>query len=524
MITDITSAADPAEPHGDHSTLPEEVTEANRKDELCSQIRAYLEAPSERAKPTTHLNSCKINNGLLMKTDRLWVPEGGENLRMRVIKEVHNQPMVSHPSVEKTLNMIRQHYYWPAMRGKVEQYLCNCHVCKRAKVSRDAYNGLLQPLPVPERPWVDLTMDFVVGLPKSQGYNNSKPYDAILMVVDRLSKERHYIPCTEEDNGTSAEATAAMFLRHVWCYHGLPISLTSDRGPQFALKMWNSLCKLLGITAKLSTAWHPETDGQSKIANQEIERYLRSYVNHFQDDWVERLPMAKFSSNANTSVTTKVPPFLVSCGYIPRMSFEPVDLTALSTRERIANAKATSIANRMQEVWEFTRGEMAKSQQAQVKAANRHQKSSPEYRVGDLVWLSTKNFHTERPSKKLDHKRIGPYRVTELVGSGSAYRLDLPASMRIHDVFHSSLLRLAAEDPLPGQHNDPPPPVVVNGEEEWEVDDILDAKKHGRRVLFRVKWKSYDENKQWYLSANFDNAKKIVEDFYKRHPTKPRAT
>ena len=174
--------------------------------------------------------------------------------------------------------------------------------------------------------------------------------------------------------------------------------------------------------------------------------------------------MAEFSSNSNTSATTKVPPFLVSRGYIPRMSFDPVDLTASSTRERLANARAKSIASRMQEVWEFTRVEMAKSQQTQVKAANRHRKPSPEYKVGDLVWLSTKNIHTERPSKKLDHKKIGPYKITGLVGS--SYRLDLPASMRIHDVFHPSLLRPAAKDPLLGQHNERPPPVIVNDEEE----------------------------------------------------------
>ena len=519
---DTTSAVEPAEPQ-ERSTLPEEIQDANRADELCIRIREYLEAPNERVRPTTHLNSCRVSNGLLMKADRMWVPEGEDNqLRMRVIKEVHDQPAVGHLGVERTLNMIRRHYYWPAMHREVEQYLQNCHVCKRAKASRNAYNGLLQPLPVPERPWVDLTMDFVVGLPKSQGYDG-KQYDAILMVVDRLSKERHYIPCTEEDNGTNAETTAAMFLRHVWCYHGLPISLTSDHGPQFASKMWNSLCKLLGIKAKLSTAWHPKTDGQSEIANQEMERYLCSYVNHFQDDWVERLPMAEFSSNANTSATTKVPLFPVSRGYIPRMSFDPsVDLTASSIRKRLANAKAKSIASHMQEVWDFTRAEMTKSQEAQVKAANRHRKLSPEYRVGDLVWLLTKNIHTERPSKKLDHKKISPYRITELVGS--SYRLDLPASIRIHNVFYPSLLRAAAEDPLPGQHNNPPPPVVVSDEEEWEVDDILNAKRHGRRVLFRVKWKGYDENKQWYPSANFDNAPKIVEKFYRRHPTKPRAT
>ena len=228
--------------------------------------------------------------------------------------------------------------------------------------------------------------------------------------------------------------------------------------------MWDSLCKLLGIKVKLSTAWHPKTDGQSEIANQEIERYFCSYVNHFQDDWVDCILTAEFSSNANTSATTKDPLFLVSYGYIPRMSFDLVNLKASSTRERLANARAKSIADHMQKAWEFTRAKMAKSQQAQVKAANRNQKPSPKYRVSDLVWLLTKNIHIKRPSKKLDHKRISLYKVIKLVGS--SYQLDLPASMRVHDVFHLNLFWQTAEDPLLGQHNDFLPPVVVNDKEE----------------------------------------------------------
>ena len=162
----------------------------------------------------------------------MWMPkEKDKQLRMQVIKEIHNQPAVDHSGVEQTLNMICQYYYWPAMHAEVEQYLRNCHVCKQAKASQDAYNGFFQPLSVLEKPWVDLTMDFVVGLLKNQGY------DAILMVVDQLLIERHYILCTEKDDGTNAEATAAMFLRHVWCYHSLPITLTSDQRPQFASKM-----------------------------------------------------------------------------------------------------------------------------------------------------------------------------------------------------------------------------------------------------------------------------------------------
>ena len=140
---DTTSAADPAEPHGELSTLPEKIKEANRADKLCIQICEYLEAPSKQARPTTHLNGCRVSNSLLIKGNCLWVAKGeDELLRLKVIKEVHDQPAVGHPGVEKTLDMIWRHYYWLRMRGKVEQYLRNCYVCKQAKASRDAYNSL----------------------------------------------------------------------------------------------------------------------------------------------------------------------------------------------------------------------------------------------------------------------------------------------------------------------------------------------------------------------------------------------
>lgn len=191
-------------------------------------------------------------------------------------------------------------------------------------------------------------MDFVTGLLKCHAYG--QVYDAILMVIDRLSKKKYYIPCLDEDKDTSSEATAELFLQYVWSKHSLPISMTSDKGPQFVLKMWDSLCKLLGINAKLSTAFHPETDSQSKNANQEMERHFRSYVNHFQNDWVELLPMAEFSGNANTSTTMKIPPFLASQGVVPQMSSDLVNLSALSTRKRLANATAKSMADQMQNV------------------------------------------------------------------------------------------------------------------------------------------------------------------------------
>ena len=144
------------------------------------------------------------------------------------------------------------------------------------------YYSLLQPLPIPEQTWTDITIDFVVRLPKCKAYRQI--YDIILMVINRLSKERYYIPYSKEDDRTSIEVTADLFLQDVWSKHGLLTSMTSDRRSQFISKIWDSLCKLLEIKVKLSTALHPETDGQSENANQEAEQHLRSYINHFQDD------------------------------------------------------------------------------------------------------------------------------------------------------------------------------------------------------------------------------------------------
>ena len=194
-------------------------------------------------------------------------------------------------------------------------------------------------------------MDFVIELPKYKVYGQI--YDAIFIVINQLSKEKYYIPYLEENERTFAETTANLFFQDVWSKHGLPISMTSDRGPQFVSKMWNSLCKLLRIKAKLSTAFYPETNGQSKNTNQETKRHLWSYVNHFQDDWVWLLPIGEFSANANVSTITKVPLFLAIKSYNPRMSFDPMDLSANLTREKIANSIAKLIANRIEEVWDF---------------------------------------------------------------------------------------------------------------------------------------------------------------------------
>lgn len=487
------------------------VAEANLTDEECTEIREAIEDNKDKVNGIT-LSKCSVRNGILYHKDRLWVPS---SMYTELIQETHDQPACGHPGIARTYELIKREYYWRGMKNTVTTYVQNCYTCQRARAPRDREHGLLQPLPIPQKRWQDISMDFIVGLPDSDGH------DAIFVVVDRLTKERHYIPCTASDDGTSAEATADMLVKEIFRLHGLPASIISDRGPQFVATVWKSFCKRLDIQAKLSTAFHPETDGQTERSNQDLERHLRTYCNYMQDDWAKWVPMAEFADNDSFSASTGVTPFYANKGFHPRMSFSPDETDYDSTRKRLDAAKAEDITNHMQNVLDYIRRKMDNAQNAMVEQTNRHRQDVT-FKEEDLVFLSSKNIATERPCKKLDDKRFGPFEVKERVGS--SYRLRLPPTMRIHDVFHPKLLSLAATNPLPGQRNPPPIATIVKGIEEWIVDDILDSKTPRGRLKFKVKWQGVDKDLNWYDADNgeFDNAMDVVEDYYRRYPNAPR--
>ena len=182
-----------------------------------------------------------------------------------IITRHHDHITAGHPGRAKTLEKIKEKYVWEGMRKDVDRYMDNCETCQRTKPRRDKTFGLLNPLPVPSGVWKSISLDYNTGLPKAQGQ------DAILVVVDRLSKMAHYIPTTKEIN---AQETARLLLHHVWRYHGTPKEVISDRGPQFDPQVWKQLCKDLQIEQKMSTAYHPQTDGQTERTNQGLEHYL----------------------------------------------------------------------------------------------------------------------------------------------------------------------------------------------------------------------------------------------------------
>jgi len=192
----------------------------------------------------------------------------------------------------KIFDLLDRLYYWKEMRKQVDQYVWNCQSCERSWTSRHATLGARCPLPLPENPWEDISINFVVGLPECEGFN------AICMVVDRLSKMLHFIPCHTTIDSLGLER---LYLREVVCLHGLPPTIVSDPGPQFVSTCWGQICSQLGIDQRMTTAFHPQTDSQTEQINASMEQYLQVFLNHQQEDWVRGLPMAEFAVNDGTS-------------------------------------------------------------------------------------------------------------------------------------------------------------------------------------------------------------------------------
>ena len=193
-------------------------------------------------------------------------------LKLRLIKDFHEVPAAGHPGRSKTLELLSRQYYWPRMHKNVDRLLHNCHTCQRSRTSRHAPFGILRPLPIPNGgAWRHISMDFITGLPWSNEFN------AILVVVCRLTKMRHFIPCRDT---RTVEQLTELYACHIFRLYRLPKTIISDQGSQFITKFWRALCKALKIEALLSTPYHPETDGQTERVNAILEQYLWAYVNY----------------------------------------------------------------------------------------------------------------------------------------------------------------------------------------------------------------------------------------------------
>jgi transposase InsO family protein len=487
-----------------------EAMEMNLIDDLLRANRISPSLEGYRDKARNSVEPWSLEDGLLKYQSRLVVVKE-QNLHTRLIMEAHAQLSTAHPGRNKTYRIIADRYYWPGMSSDIDQYIRNCGDCCRATIPRDKTPGLLKPLPIPDRPWQHVSMDFH-KLP-----TDKHEFDTVVIFVDRFGKRTITVPCHKTIN---APETARLYIRFVYPYYGPPVTIVSDRGPQFVSAFWKVFTGILGIKLKLSTAYHPQTDGQTEIVNQYLDQRLRPFVSYFQDDWSELLPMMDYAQATLPHSSTGFAPIQLELGYLPRTSFDWDQPTSdpLTAREKLSRNEARQYSQRLEKAWEAARENLKRAQDIMSRQANKHRKE-PNFSTGDKVWVSTKNWKMERPSRKLGYQMVGPYRILEKVGN--SFKVDIPETIKIHPVFSPDRLRKASEDPLPGQETTPPLPVQVNGEEEWEVDTILASKIVRGGLRYRVSWKGHDLDPIWYNAWNFVGCPHKLQEFHVHYPNQP---
>lgn len=439
---------------------------------------------------------------LLYQQDLLYIPDS-EPIKVQLLQQAHDAPESGHPGVAKTLEILQRNYTWPRMKKFVEEYISSCDACQRTKSSRHSRYGLLQPLPVPEGPWQSLSMDHIVDLPPSKGY------DSVLVVVDRLTKQSHYIKAKKTD---TSRDLAQQFLDNIFRLHGLPKDIVSDRGTTFTSQWWKEFLRLLRIKPNYSTAFHPQSDGQTERVNQSLEQHLRLYCDYLQDDWADLLPLAEFSQNTTFHSSIGMSPFYAVHGCHPRISVTMNQSSVPDVSARLQNIK---------DAQKQAKENILKAQGQHAYWANKRRLPAPEIAVGDSVWLLRRNVRTARPSDKLDDKRLGPFEILAKIGP-SAFRLKLPATMKIHNVFHVSLLEKHHSNKLPSRQADPPPDPIIEADNDqvYIVEQVLDLRLRRRRVEYLVEWEGYGhEDRTWEVADNLHSD--LIEDFHSRYPSKP---
>ena len=281
--------------------LVEKIKKARSRDE---DVIRVVEKMKKAGVKKLRGNKWKIEEDLVLKEGKVYVLKNKE-LRVEVIQLHHDVLTVGHGGRWKTVELVTRNYWWPGMTRDVGKYVEGCDLCQRMKNRTEEVAGKLKLSEVLEKPWTYLMVDFITKLLVVVGK------DAILVVCDRLSKMTHFVATTE---GTSVEELARLFRDNVWKLHGLLESVVSDRGPQFVAELTKELNRMLEIKTKLLTAFHPQTDGQTERMNQELEQYLRFFIENRQKDWPEWLAAVEFAINNKVHMATKVLPFMANYG------------------------------------------------------------------------------------------------------------------------------------------------------------------------------------------------------------------
>ncbi|KZV21694.1 hypothetical protein F511_02852 [Dorcoceras hygrometricum] len=378
-------------------------------------------------------------NGVLLRKGKIVVPKHSE-WPDRFIREAHLTPVGGHAGALRTFKRIASTFFWAGMQKDIARFVAECAICQTQKYESTRPAGLLQPLPVPVAVWEDIAMDFIVGLPKSKGF------EVIMVVVDRLSKYGHFILLKHP---FSARVVAEVFNREVARLHGTPKSIVSDRDPIFMSQFWTEYFRLQGTLLRMSSSYHPETDGQTEVLNRCLETYLRCFSSEQPRTWALWLHWAEFWYNTAFHTATGLTPFEIVYGR------KAPKLIQNWPQETVVASVAQELADR-DELIRQVKYNLHRAQQRMTKQANTHRREVT-FEVGDRVYLKLRPHRQQSVCKRIYQKLAprfyGPFEVVQKVGA-VAYKLKLPPTSRIHPVFHVSCLKRAmgptvSTQPLP---------------------------------------------------------------------------
>jgi transposase InsO family protein len=376
-------------------------------------------------------------NDSLWYKDRLYLCKNSQ-LKQKVLLELHTSPVGGHSGFLKTYHRVKKDFFWDGLKTDVQRFVAECLVCQQNKVETIKTPGLLQPLSIPSQRWEEVSMDFITGLPKSEGKS------VIMVIVDRLTKYAHFCALSHP---FKASTVATAFMETVQKLHGSPKIIVSDRDPIFTGHFWTELFSCLGTQLAHSSSYHPQSDGQTEIVNKCLEGYLRCFVSDKQAQWFKWLPLAEWWYNTSFHTATKMTPFMALYGYHP-----PSITSSLKEKSKV-QAVEDHIENQ-QQVLQILKDNLTMAQNRMKQQADQH-RSERIFEVGDWVFLRLQPYKQmslkqAKKDNKLSPKYYGPYKVLQKIGT-MAYKLELPASSRVHPVFHVSCLKKVIGDKIPVQ-------------------------------------------------------------------------
>ncbi|KAL0368037.1 UNVERIFIED_CONTAM: Transposon Ty3-I Gag-Pol polyprotein [Sesamum calycinum] len=381
------------------------IKEAQTRDPFLLRMR-------ERLKQGKKSNFSVRAHGVIVNGERVGVPDA-DGLRKKILQEAHNAPYAMHPSTTKMYRNLKPYYWWQTMKKDVAEFVAKCMTCQQVKAEHQAPAGKLRPLSIPEWKWEKITMDFVVGLPCTL-----RKHDAIYVIVDRLTKSAHFLPIRL---GDSLDKLAELYVSEIVRLHGVPVSIVSDRDPRFTSRFLGSLQGVLGTKLHFSTAFHPQTDGQSERTIQTLEDMMRACIMEFKGNWDDHLPLMEFAYNNSFHFSIRMGPYEALYG---RRCRSPVcwDIEGLRQLE------GPELVQETMEKIQIVKKCLKAAQDRQKIYVEKHCRKM-EYEVGDKVFLkvsSWKGILRFGNQGKLSSRYIGPYEIIERTGP-LANRLALPA-------------------------------------------------------------------------------------------------